>query len=365
MITLGQWNRTLLHRQHLLERIDDDAIEVLDRCVGLQAQDPRAPFAGLASRMVDFDPAELDGLLTERDVVRIALLRSTVFLIDTEDARWMRPAVQPALDAGLGMHARRLAAAAVDEILTAATRLLDRDDAVPSAELGAGLAERFPDESRATLMAVARCGLPLVQVPPRGLFAGSGAPSYRLFDDWAGPGEPAVEGDEARKDLIRLYLRGFGPASVKGIQTWCGLTRLRGLVEAMEADWELVKVEGPNGEELFDIDGLDIVDEDAPAPVRLIAPYDNILVAQADRRRIADEDDYRRLQTTNGISPGYVLVDGRLAGSWALDTRGRVVADLWAKPDRGQRAELEAEVELLSAMTERQVPVRGLRSVMQ
>lgn len=55
-ISLRQWSRTLLERQHLIERVDEDAVEVVDRCVGLQSQDPQAAFYALASRIEDFDP---------------------------------------------------------------------------------------------------------------------------------------------------------------------------------------------------------------------------------------------------------------------------------------------------------------------
>ncbi|MGC5257964.1 winged helix DNA-binding domain-containing protein [Gordonia sp. DT218] len=340
-ISPGQWNRTLLQRQHLLDRVDEDAIEVLDRCVGLQAQEPKAPFFGLWSRINDFDPAELDGLLTDREVVRMALLRSTVFLIDAEDARWIRPIAQPLLDTEVAIHERRLAGTAAADVLAEAAELLTGRE-MSGAALGRELAQRHPDDDPSTLVAVARCGLPLVQVPPRGLWRGSAAPTYQLFDDWVGPGEPAVVDDEARKDLIRLYLRGFGPATVQGIQTWCGRTRLRPLLDAMEADWELVIRTGPDGEQLFDLDGLDIVDEDVPAPVRFIAPYDNVIVAQADRRRIADDDRYRSLLTANGRYPGFVLVDGRLAGSWRVED-DRVVADMMIDLPRRGRAELEVE----------------------
>nr|WP_202422596.1 winged helix DNA-binding domain-containing protein [Gordonia sp. SID5947] len=331
----------MLQRQHLLERVDEDAIEVLDRCVGLQAQDPKAPFFGLWSRINDFDAAELDGLLVDREVVRMALLRSTVFLIDAEDARWIRPIAQPVLHTEVAIHERRLSGTAATDVLADAAELLAGRE-MSGAELGRELAQRHPDDDPSTLVSVARCGLPLVQVPPRGLWRGSAAPTYQLFDDWVGPGEPAVVDDEALKDLIRLYLRGFGPATVKGIQTWCGRTRLRPLLEAMEADWELVIRTGPDGEQLFDLDGLDIVDADVPAPVRLVAPYDNVFVAQADRRRIADDDRYRRLLTANGRFPGFVLVDGRLAGSWRLES-GRVVTDMMVDLTRRERAELDAE----------------------
>ncbi|MDY6810272.1 MAG: winged helix DNA-binding domain-containing protein [Actinomycetota bacterium] len=344
-ITTGQWNRTLLHRQHLLDRVAEDAIEVLDRCVGLQAQDPRAPFFGLASRIADFDPLELDELLIDREVVRMATLRSTVCAMDAEDARWVRPLVQPTLDAELATHARELGERRAAQVAAEAGDLL-AGRSMSGTELGRALHQRHPAAAPATLVAVARCALPLVQVPPRGLWRGSAAPTYQLFDDWVGAREPAVIGDEARRDLIRLYLRGFGPATVQGIQRWCGLTKLGSLVEEMEADWELVERSGPDGERLFDLEGLDIIDADRPAPVRLLAPYDNVLVAQADRQRIADEDRIRRLRTPNGRSPGFVLVDGWLAGSWRIDD-GRVGLDLMIEPSAAQRDELDVEVQLL------------------
>ncbi|MFW0783813.1 winged helix DNA-binding domain-containing protein [Gordonia sp. CPCC 206044] len=344
-ITLDQWNRTLLARQHLLERVAEDAIEVLDRCVGLQAQDPKAPFYGLWSRIEGFEPAELDDLLTSREVVRMAVLRSTVFLMDSEDARWMRPVVQPATDSEMARHVRMLSTTTREAVLDDARELLTAEPH-SSVALGRALAERHPGENPASLTLIARCGLALVQVPPRGLWRGSGMPTYRLFDDWAGEGEPAVVDDEARRDLIRLYLRGFGPASIKGIQTWCGLTRLRPLVQQMVDDWELMAMTGPDGVELFDLEGLDIIDGDIPAPVRLLAPYDNVLVAQADRRRITGEEQFRQVSTVNGQAPGYVLVDGRLAGSWRRDGE-QVHVELMGEITRRGKRELDAEVQRL------------------
>lgn len=343
-ISRRQWNRTLLHRQHLLERVEEDAIEILDRCVGLQAQDPRAPFFGLLSRIEGFDSSELDDLLTEREVVRIALLRSTLFVVDAEDARWIRPLAQPVLDAELRRnHASKLVTATAEQVLADADELLAGRE-LRGAELGAALATRHPDEQPTVLTAIARCGLPLVQVPPRGLFRGKQAVTYQRFDDWVGPGEPAIAGDEARKDLIRLYLRGFGPATVQGIQTWCGLTGLRPLVVAMEADWELARLSGPDGEDLYDLEGLDIVD-DGPVPPRLVAPFDNVLVAQADRRRIADEEVYRRTVTANGASPGFVLVDGFLAGTWRVRNDGTVGVEYLREVSAKARRDVDAEVD--------------------
>jgi len=316
-ISLRQWNRTLLQRQHLLERVDEDVLDVLDRCVGLQSQDPKVAFFGLWSRIADFDPAHLDELMTGREVVRMALLRSTVFLMDAEDARWVRPLAQASMDAEMrNNHVKHLGGADPDDVARYGRELLSGAE-LSVKDLGAGLGRRWPDAVAASLATVVRCLVPLVQVPPRGTWQGSATTTYRLYDDWCGPGESAVTGDDAVKDLIRLYLRGFGPATIKGIQSWAGMTRLRPVVEAMEADWELDKVTGPDGEELFDLAGMGLTDETLPAPARLVAPFDNIVVAQgADRRRVVDDEVFRKLVTPNGRSPGFVLVDGRVAGTW-------------------------------------------------
>ncbi|WP_299569760.1 winged helix DNA-binding domain-containing protein [uncultured Williamsia sp.] len=350
-LTERAWTTTLLERQHLAARIDEDVIEVLDRCVGLQSQDPRAAFVALASRVEGFDPAELDGLMLDRTVVRMALLRSTVFLMDADDARWVRTLAEPALAAELRIHAKRLVTATPEAITVAARDLLD-GRSVGVREMGAALRERFPDETVSTLTAIARAMLPLVQVPPRGLWRSGGAVTYALLDDWVGPGEPAVTGDEARKDLIRLYLRGFGPASVAAIQTWAGLTRLRPLLDEMDRDWEVERVTGPDGIELYDLDGLSR-DGDRDLPVRLLAPFDHVVTANADRRRVMDDAMFAAMHTPNGRVPGTVLVDGRVVGTWAPGDDGRVTTDLLRPIPATRSRDLSEEVDRMEAFVAR------------
>jgi uncharacterized protein YcaQ len=350
-ISMREWNRTLLSRQFLLQRVDLSVLTVLDRCVGLQSQEPQAAFFGLWSRIEDFRPADLDQLMTERRVVRMASLRSTVFLMATEDARWVRPVGQPALDAELATHAKQLRGAVPDEIVQAGRALLI-GTGLSVRRLGQLLAERWPDERPSTLAAIVRAALPLVQVPPRGLWRQGGATTYRLLDEWAPPVEPASSGDEALRQLIRLYLRGFGPSTVNGIQTWARLTKLTRLVQAMVGSGELVGVEGPEGEKLFDLAGMEIVDGDTPAPVRLLAPFDNVVVAQADRRRVVDADVFPHLVTANGQSPGFVLVDGRVVGTWKPPglTRPRdVEVDYLAQVSARDRRLAAEEVDRLNA----------------
>ncbi|HXR27405.1 MAG TPA: crosslink repair DNA glycosylase YcaQ family protein, partial [Candidatus Baltobacteraceae bacterium] len=66
-------NRTLLARQHLLERADLSVGAAIEALVGLQAQVPRDPYISLWSRLRGFDPADLEALVLERRAVRMTL----------------------------------------------------------------------------------------------------------------------------------------------------------------------------------------------------------------------------------------------------------------------------------------------------
>ena len=57
--------------------------------------------------------------------------------------------------------------------------------------------------------------------------------------------------------------------------------------------------------------------------MRLVAPFDNILLSHGERTRIiADEHRKRLFSGKNGVFPGTVLVDGFVAGTWELVGKG-------------------------------------------
>ena len=58
--------RATLAPQLLLERTARAVAEALEHLVGLQAQVPQVPHLALWDRLVGYDPAELDGLMTSR-----------------------------------------------------------------------------------------------------------------------------------------------------------------------------------------------------------------------------------------------------------------------------------------------------------
>ncbi len=345
-------NRATLARQLLLDRSTATPIEAVTHLVGLQAQAPWAPYHQLAARLDGFVPDDLGTLLLERRVVRMAVMRGTIHLMTVADAAALRPLVQPVLERGLTSNKERrdaLQGADLDAIAAAGADLLDGEVLAP-AELGDRLAERFPDVLPSALATVVRNRVPIVQTPPRGVWGRTGAPLVTRFDSWVASGSPPVAPDELPSpmpldEVVRRYLAAFGPASVKDVQTWSGLTRLAPVVAAM-AD-ELVPFEDEDGVVLHDLPEAPRPGPDVDAPVRLLGEFDNLILSHADRRRVVPEQDRTRLTTLNGMQPATVLVDGTVSGTWRIErgTRSATVdVDLWApRPSKATRSGIERE----------------------
>lgn len=354
-LSLGQLNRATLARQHLLKRTTASPVEVVERLIGLQSQLPGPAYTGLWTRIQGFAFAELSALLEDRTLVRIGLMRGTIHLVTARDAAGLWPFTRSIPDRGfLTTRGPELEAAGVDlaEAESETERLLRRGPIAADA-LGAALAERWPEAKPAMLGSIARHRFPVVQTPPRGLWGQSGAAAYALLDDWVGADEPVY----APEEIVRRYLAGFGPASVADTQQWCGLKGLKPAFEALGD--ELISFLAPDGKtRLFDLPDAPRPEADAPAPVRILPEWDNLLLSHADRTRVIDEDRRKATLSKNGILDSTVLVDGRVvAAVKALPGKrgagGTLAVAPFERLQRPVRDEIEAEGQaLLSAMGE-------------
>jgi len=319
-MTARDLNRATLARQFLLDPVTMPPTELVAHLVGMQGQAPLAPYFGLWSRLATFDPATIGDALHDRTLVRIVTLRGTVHLHTREDAHTIRALTQPMLERmvrGTKESRDLLTRVPLDDLLAHGRTLLG-DAAASLTALRPALMERWPGEDPLLLSRAINYALPLVQIPPRGVWGQSGQPVLALIDRWTG--EPLVtEPDLAT--IIRRYLAAFGPATVQDAQTWSGLTRLRDTFERLRP--ELVTFRDEAGRELFDLPEAPRPDASVDAPVRILAPFDNILLSHADRARIISEPFRKRLQTRNGIVPHTILIDGMVAGSAALTTSAK------------------------------------------
>jgi hypothetical protein len=347
---------------------------MVDHLVGLQAQNAWSPYVGLWSRLASFDHADLGGTLLDRTAARIAVMRGTIHLVTAADALLLPALTAPLYRKDLlvnATHAAGLRTLDIDELTARARALVEEQPRVTTA-LGALLQEHWPDVPPATLAHGARGTLPLVQVPPRGVWGRSGATTWTTAWSWFGPEATAATPDVADPDVLAVelerlvlrYLAAFGPATVADVQTWSGLTGLRAVVDRLGD--RLVRFSAPpapggvHPRTVVDLPDAPRPAGDVPAPVRFLPDLDNVLLSHADRSRMVSDERRRSLQSSNGVLPGTVLVDGRVGATWVvrrtrLDTGGR---------SRRELATLEiTPLDPLTAARRRELDDEGTRFV--
>ena len=300
-------NRALLERQLLLRRARIAAADSIERLVGLQAQVPANPYVSLWSRLAGFTPDHLAALVRERRAVRLALMRSTIHLVSARDCLSLRPVIQPVLERQLRSSSFGKNVAGIDDgALVRAGRALLKEPKTLS-ELGAGLRRRWPDRDATSMAYAIRNLVPLVQIPPRGLWGESGRATHATAETWLG--RPLAR-SRRPDDVVFRYLAAFGPASVRDAQNWSGLTRLREVVDRLRPRLRTFRDE--RGQELFDVPGAPLPDPATPAPPRFLPDFDNVLLGHHDRSRIFRDETGR----TGLIGRPTVLVDGTVGATW-------------------------------------------------
>jgi hypothetical protein len=354
-----QLNRALLERQFLLRRVGLPVRDAVEHLVGLQAQSVPPPYYGLWSRLEPFDPHELGRMLTDREAVRMTLMRGTVHLVTVRDALLLRSLMQVVIERGHnGAFGRRMGGADLGDLERAVREELD-GEVLQARELGRRLVARGVGDDVEAIGNATRVYVPLVQVPPRGVWGKSGQAKYATLEAWTGR---SLEPNSSIDEVVLRYLAAFGPASVMDMQNWSGLTKLRDAFERLRP--RLLTFRDDAGRELFDLPDAPRPDPGVPAPVRFLGEYDNVLLGHADRSRIIPPDFPWREMLAPGRFVNNLLVDGMLRGTWWIERDGKRSATLAIRPfgelSAPERAEVTAEAERMVEFSE---PVAAGREV--
>ena len=342
-------NRALLERQLLLRRETRSAAATIGHLVAMQAQEPPSPHIGLWTRLDGFEPSELDALLTGKEAVRGWLMRSTLHLALAPDFLALRPLFAPVSERGLmGGFRRQLDGIDLDALVAAAREIVEAEP-MGTAAIGRALAPRFPGCEPRILGYAAGFLLPLVQLPPRGVWRDRRRPVVTTAEAWLGA-PPAA--DPRPDDVALRYLAAFGPASPADLRAWSGLTGAAAILDRLRP--RLRSFRDERGRELLDVPDGPLPDADSPAPVRFLPVFDNAILAHDDRSRILADGYPRRIADSPTL-----LVDGFACGMW--DTRdGILEVRLFTDVRPGDRVAIEEEGMRLLAFAGDAEP-RGVR----
>ncbi|MEV6771684.1 winged helix DNA-binding domain-containing protein [Nocardia sp. NPDC051030] len=341
-LSLRDLNRTLLLRQHLLERVSMPVADLIRHVIAVQAQEPNWPYIGMWARLNDFRHEDLAAVLEDRTVMRATTIRRTVHLTTADDYRWLFPTVRPDPTATLGTayFCDVMPGLDLDEFASAGRELLV-GKTLPRRELGRALAERFPNRDSGKLMHLLGILHPLAHDAAAGAWGGwrGRYVSVSLAEEWIGA--PLAERPQPETMVLR-YLAAFGPASVADVQAWSGTTRLAEVLARLRPQLRVFRDD--TGRELFDLPDAPLADSNTPAPVRFLPAFDNALQGHRDRSRVISAEDRARIaKVASGGVPMY-LVDGFVHGKWALEGETIRVTP-WHPLSAAEEAAVQAEAE--------------------
>jgi hypothetical protein len=292
----------------------------------VQAQDYLGSLWAVGQRLTAAREADVERSLAERRMVRTWPMRGTLHFVAAEDVRWMVALLAPRVLRSAGARFRQLELTARD--LARCGRVMERVLA------GGGLTrpELYVELDRAGLSPAGQRGFHMLGFqaqqglvclgPRRGR-----QPLVVLVDEWLPPA-PGLAGDDALRELARLYFRSHGPATAQDFAWWAGLTK-KEVAVAME--------------------GLP-----APPPARAVRPFaallpawDEYLVAYKDRSAAMGHLPAARRAGPMATGKATIVVDGRVLGTWSRrlePRRVRLAFDWWVRPSATDRRLVEEAV---------------------
>jgi len=354
-------------RHHLAGTAKAGVVEVARDLVGLHATDPATVYLAARARMLDPGVAAVEQALYEdRALVRILGMRRTMFIEPVE----LMGVVQAACTDAIATQQRRLLVDLVgragladdppgwiEDVEKVAVNALEARGGATAAELAKDdprlarqivFAEGKPYEGRQSvvsriLLLLAAEGR-IVRGRPRGSWV-SGQYRWSVVDAWLPGGVPAWSLQEAQAELVRRWLRGFGPATIADVKWWTGLPM--GQVRRAVAETGAVEVDLDGTPGLVLPDDLDPVPASEPW-VALLPALDPTTMGWAGRDFYLDPHR-PALFDRNGNAGPTIWLNGHVVGCWAQRGTGEVVLRLLEDVGTEAAEAIEAEAARLTA----------------
>lgn len=294
-----------------------DVASTVRHLLAVQAQDHYASLWALGLRTAGITEAEVERAVADRHIVRSWPMRGTLHLLAAEDLRWMLALLasrvvdldRKRIERDHGLDARTLG-----KYSDVIQRLLEGGKVMTRPALYEALAAQgiTTEGSRGLqiLGYLSHVGL-LCQGPREGKQS-----TFVLLEEWLLP-QPARDRDDALGELARRYVAGHGPATVRDLAWWSGLT-----LRDAQCAWDLARADFST----FTHDGIEYAfldrDIDVARPATYLLPaFDEYLVGFADRGQMIDAANMRRVIGANGLFNPTVVINGRVAATWKRELR--------------------------------------------
>lgn len=358
--------RARLGLRHHLARAAPDVTRAASDLVGFHSSDPATVYLSARSRVDGFVIADLDDALYERrSLVRMLGMRRTMFVVPLDLAATMDAACTVALAPGQRKRlVRFLAEQSVADgdaekwlarVEKRTLRALEKKGEATASELTKVVPElgrklSFGEGkkwggtmgmSTRVLFLLATEGR-IVRGRPLGTWVSS---QYRwtATETWLGAPLPTLPPAEARADLLRRWLRSFGPGTVTDLKWWTGWTVAQTKVALGDVDAVEVRLDDGTGFVLPD----DVGPSGRAAPWAALLPaLDPTIMGWKDRAWYLG-DLQKDLFDTNGNAGPTVWCNGRVVGGWLQHGDGEIEIRLLTKVTAKERKLIDTDAAAL------------------
>ena len=285
--------------------------------LAMQAQEYGPAMWSIGQRSKGLREADVDGAITDGTIVRTHVLRPTWHLVARDDIRWLLALSGPRVQQGntgrlrqLELDARTLAR--TEKIVASA---LEGGNRLTRDELGLEFDRRKLDPGGQRMPYL------LMHCELVGLIGSGGRKgkqqTYALLDERVPAGGRRLDRDEAVVELVHRYLASHGPATVKDLSWWSGLTMtdLRAALGSLEDEVSSDEVDG--------LTFWSAASERSRRPpaargVHLLQTYDELVVGYTESRFHGDtsSDLARQAWNDRTYPTGVFLLHGRVGGHW-------------------------------------------------
>ncbi|MFD2093591.1 winged helix DNA-binding domain-containing protein [Blastococcus deserti] len=300
-------------------------VEAVRRLLAVQAQELPGALTSTALRTASRSREDVGKALDEGVLVRSWPMRGTLHLTVAEDLPWLLDLCTPRVLAGLGSRWAQLglteadaerARAVVIAALSGGRRLGRRALVAAMADGGVDTAGQ---RGYHLLGHLAQTGT--LCLGPR---EDGGDQQFVLLDEWI-PRRRRLERGEALAELALRFFQGHGPATVKDLARWAGLSLGDARTGLAAVRDHLLSLDVAGAEHYLDPGTPDLLAahrDEARGPF-LLPGFDEFVLGYGDRSAVLDPAFADRIVPGgNGVFRPTVVHDGRIVGTWAWQGTG-------------------------------------------
>ncbi|MFJ4657697.1 winged helix DNA-binding domain-containing protein [Nocardia sp. NPDC088792] len=362
----------------------DDVNDVVRSMVVLHATDPATVYLSVAARGRGIEPAHVEKALYEdRTLLRMLAMRRTMFVAPLE----LVPALQGSCADQLAAKQRRTYGRYLEQSGAVEGRIAhwwsEVEEETHAALLARGSAtgvqlskdvprlrtqvNTAPDKPYAKptnittwVLVTLGCEGRIVRGRPNGSWSSSQY-SWSPVESWLPQGIPALAAEQARVELVRAWLRTFGPAPLNDLKWWTGWTVAEVRKALAHLDIAEVDLDGVTGLVLAD----DLEPTPAPEPWAALLPaLDPTPMGWQSRDWFLGPHAAALFDRSGNIGPS-IWWDGRIVGGWAQRPDGEIAWRLLEDAGSDARAAIEAEATRLGEWYGEVRPVPRFRTPLE